>query len=278
MRLFIYTFIATVLTAALHAQETIDTAQFRAVYTFSYKTRPELSQFNRRDFVFLDIGGRVTKFYSRYTQMRDSVASEGIKNNLPPMEIQDMRRDIPRGTDPAYYQRYDKKRTVVSTVTVFNGYMYEEPLEMPEWTLHEDTMTVLGYLCKRATTHYRGRDWEVYYAPEIQLSRGPWKLWGLPGLITRATDADHYFLFEIDLFKRLENPFPILYIHRKLGPKGGRKGDEYKVVSKETYMKYEASYHKDMSAFISFEIGSEIKDTEGNPMPVRELPYIPLEK
>jgi len=43
-------------------------------------------------------------------------------------------------------------------------------------------------------------------------------------------------------------------------------------------MKYEASYHKDMSAFISFEIGSEIKDTEGNPMPVRELPYIPLEK
>ncbi|PNE28965.1 hypothetical protein BHU09_04165 [Tannerella sp. oral taxon 808] len=278
-QLLVYIFAFMLATAALHAQETIDTAQFWAVYKFSYKTAPEQPDFDWLDWMYLDVGDKATKFFNRYAEIKDSVKDEGLKKGLSAWELFDLTKEYPvRGAAPIYYQLYDERKTKVSTEYAVDGYTYEEPMEMPNWTLHEDTMTVLGYLCKRATTHFRGRDWEVYYAPEIQLSRGPWKLWGLPGLITRATDADHYFLFEIDLFKRLENPFPILYIHRKLGPKGGRKGDEYKVVSKETYMKYEASYHKDMSAFISFEIGSEIKDTEGNPMPVRELPYIPLEK
>ena len=275
----VYIFVFMLATATLQAQETIDTAQFRAVYTFSYKTRPELAQFNRHDVVFLDIGERVTKFYSRYTQMRDSVASEGIKNNLTAMEIQDMRRDIPRGTKPIYYQWLDKKKAQVSTEFLYNGYIYEEPMEMPEWMLHEDTMTVLGYRCKRATTHYFGRDWEVYYAPEIQLSSGPWKLWGLPGLITRATDSDHYFLFEMTNFERLSGEAqPIVYIHRKMGPKGDYKGHEYKVISKETYMQYEKAYHEDSNAFTEFEFGHKIFAPDGSPLPVSKTDYIPLEK
>ena len=280
MRPYIYSFIiATVFTAALHAQETIDTAQFRAVYTFVYKTRPELARFDERDLMRLDIGDKATKFYSHYTQMRDSVASEGFKNNLQPMEIQDMRRGIPWGTKLIYYQRHDKKKSQVSTVFLHNGYMYEEPLTMPNWTLHEDTMTVLGYQCKRATTHCFGRDWEVYYAPEIQLSRGPWKLWGLPGLITRATDSDHYFLFEMTNFERLSGEAqPIVYIHRKMGPKGDYKGHEYKVISKETYMQYEKAYHEDSNAFTEFEFGHKIFAPDGSPLPVSKTDYIPLEK
>ena len=280
MRSSIYGIIlATVLTAVLHAQETIDTVQFRAVYTFSYKTRPELNRFNKRDRMFLDMGDRVTKFYSHYTQMRDSVASEGFKNNLPPVDIQDRRRGIPWGTKSVYYQWYDKKKTQVSTVFLHNGYTYEEPLMMPKWTLHEDTMTVLGYVCRRATTHYMGRDWAVYYTSDIPLSRGPWRLWGLPGLIVRATDADHYFLFEMTNFERRpESVQPILYIHRKMGPKGDYKGAEYKMVSKKTYTQYEKSYYEDSNAFTEFEFGHKVFTPDGSPLPISKTDYIPLEK
>ena len=283
MRLYIYILIlAAVCTVALRAQETIDTAQFRAVYTFSYKTRPELVRFDERDCMFLDMGDRVVKFYSRYNYMRDSIAREGFKNKLSVMEIQDRRRGIPWGTDPIYYQWYNKKKTEVSTVFLHNGYTYEEPMTMPEWILHEDTMTVLGYVCKRATTHYRGRDWEVYYTSDIPLSRGPWKLWGLPGLITRATDADHYFLFEMETFKRLINPVPIIYIHREIGAKGGYTGAEYKKISKNTYLEYERLYHEDAIAFGDFEMGSPSTffDENGNPIsaPVMKREYIPIEK
>ena len=37
-----------------------------------------------------------------------------------------------------------------------------------------------------ATTHFRGRDWKVWFSEEIPLPLGPWKLGGLPGLILAA--------------------------------------------------------------------------------------------
>jgi hypothetical protein len=265
---------------ATHAQETIDTAQFWAVYTFSYKTHPELVRFDERDRMLLDMGDRLTKFYSHYTQMRDSIASEGFKNKLSLADIQDKRRGIPWGTESVYYQWYSKKKTQVSTVFLHNGYTYEEPMTMPEWILHEDTMTVLGYVCKRATTHYRGRDWEVYYTSDIPLSRGPWKLWGLPGLIVHATDADGYFLFEMTNFERIPESVvrPILYIHRKEGSKGDYKGAEYKKVSKKTYIQYEKAYHEDVNAFREFEFGHKVFTPDGSPLPITKTDYIPLEK
>ena len=279
MKYFICTFIATFFTVALQAQETIDTVRFWAVYKFFYKTAPEQPDFDWMDWMYLDIGDKTSKFYNRYAEIKDSVTNDGLKKGLSGWELFELTKKYPvRGSAPVYYQLYDEKKTRVTTEYAVHGYMYEEPMAMPEWTLHDDTMTVLGYLCKRATTHYRGRDWEVYYTSEIPMSYGPWKLWGLPGLITRATDTDQYFLFDLDLFKSLANPFPLEYIHRELGTKGGYTGGEYKQVSKDTYIKYEKSYHENVTAFFNFEIGSEIRDTEGNLPPAIELPYIPLEK
>ena len=54
---------------AMYAQETIDTAQFWAVYKFSYKTAPEQPEFDNVDWIYLDMGHKVTKFYSRYGEI-----------------------------------------------------------------------------------------------------------------------------------------------------------------------------------------------------------------
>ena len=55
------------------------------------------------------------------------------------------------------------------------------------WTVEMDSVkTVAGYECHLATTHFRGRDWRVWFTLDIPLSLGPWKLSGLPGLILAA--------------------------------------------------------------------------------------------
>ena len=267
---------------ATHAQETIDTAQFWAVYKFSYKTAPEQPEFEGVDWIYLDMGNKVTKFYSRYGEIRDSIKNDAFKKGLSAWEVLELIKGYPRSSNtPVYYQFYEEKKTR-TTIKYMDGYISEEQMSMPNWILHEDTETVSGYLCKRATTHYRGRDWEVYYTSDIPLSRGPWKLWGLPGLITRATDADHYFLFEMNTFQRLTNPVPIVYIHREIGGKGGYTGAEYKKISKNTYLEYERLYHEDAIAFGDFEKGSPSNffDENGNPTsaPVMKREYIPLEK
>ena len=267
---------------AMHAQETIDTARFWAQYKFSYKTSLEQPEFEGVDWIYLDMGNKVTKFYSRYGEIRDSIKNDAFKNGLSAWEVLELIKGYPRSSNtPVYDHFYDEKKTR-TTIEYMDGYIGEEQMSMPDWTLHEDTAAIAGYLCKRATTHYRGRDWEVYYTSEIPLNHGPWKLWGLPGLITRATDADHYFLFEMEAFKRLINPVPIIYIHREIGAKGGYTGAEYEKISKKTYLEYERLYHEDAIAFGDFETGSPSTffDESGNPTsaPVMKREYIPIEK
>ncbi len=42
--------------------------------------------------------------------------------------------------------------------------------------------------CKRAVGEFRGRTYEVWFSEEIPVNSGPWKLWGLPGLILEVQD------------------------------------------------------------------------------------------
>ncbi|MBR1800097.1 MAG: GLPGLI family protein [Bacteroidaceae bacterium] len=55
---------------------------------------------------------------------------------------------------------------------------------------------VLGYRSQRATCHFRGRDFEAWFAPSIPGKRGPWKFQGLPGLILKVYDKERLYTFE----------------------------------------------------------------------------------
>lgn len=55
--------------------------------------------------------------------------------------------------------------------------------------LADDENEILGYLCKNATTTFRGREYEAWYTTAIPIPDGPWKFSGLPGLILQITDS-----------------------------------------------------------------------------------------
>lgn len=46
-----------------------------------------------------------------------------------------------------------------------------------------ETLTISGYECRKASLNFRGRDYIAYYTTEIPISFGPWKFKNLPGLI-----------------------------------------------------------------------------------------------
>ena len=77
-----------------------------------------------------------------------------------------------------------------------NSWQYSEDWEKPEWEIGDNTKTILGYECVEASANYRGRKWTAWFAPEIPIQEGPWKLCGLPGLILEAHDANNEYIFE----------------------------------------------------------------------------------
>ncbi len=79
--------------------------------------------------------------------------------------------------------------------TIYDDYndqfaVYKEPFSEMQWEIDSDsTKTVLDYECVMARSSYHGRNWTVWFAPEIPVHDGPWKFGGLPGLILEATES-----------------------------------------------------------------------------------------
>jgi GLPGLI family protein len=99
------------------------------------------------------------------------------------------------------------KRIIFTKVLGDKRYFVEDTLNAMHWNLENEKKIILGYHCKKATTTFRGRNYEVFYTEDIPVSDGPWKFSGLPGLILEAksTDGDYSFVVNKIIINYNEN-------------------------------------------------------------------------
>ncbi len=72
-----------------------------------------------------------------------------------------------------------------------------------KWKFESATKKIGKFLCKKAVTKFRGREYICWYTEEIPLPYGPWKLQGLPGIILEAKTRDGFFKM---VFKKIKYP------------------------------------------------------------------------
>lgn len=84
---------------------------------------------------------------------------------------------------------FHSRRQHIVVEQLLQAYWYEAPFPEPDWRLTDESKEILGLVCQKATVDFRGREWIVWFAPEIPLPVGPWLLHGLPGLILEARDV-----------------------------------------------------------------------------------------
>ncbi len=248
----------------LSAQNIVDEVKFRASYNFSYKTKPDQSNFSRTDIMFLDIGDKYAKFYSRYNYVRDSLVSASISKGGEVDDVVNKLRTYPKGNSSKIYFLLDNKTLQQSNKWATYKIFYEEPMTLPKWEINNEEKVINGYKCKKATANYMNRVWIAYFASEIPLNLGPWKLWGLPGLIVEATDEDNYFKYVLKGFEKIKQVPITLDIDKK-----------YQKVTKEAYLKNEKLYYNDPKAFVENNLHGKIMDS--NPGKNYSKSYIPLE-
>lgn len=93
------------------------------------------------------------------------------------------------------YRNYNKKEIVVRKVKtkLLNGVYYKDNWKDISWQLIDDFKKIENYDCQKATCNFRGRNYTVWFTTKIPINFGPWKLYGLPGLILEAYDNDKVF-------------------------------------------------------------------------------------
>src|SRR5690554_1857028 len=73
------------------------------------------------------------------------------------------------------------------------NYLVEDKLPKIEWKLSSEKREIENLICYKATTTFRGRNWTAWYSPDIPINYGPWKFYGLPGLIIELKEDTNRF-------------------------------------------------------------------------------------
>ena len=60
--------------------------------------------------------------------------------------------------------------------------------QKPEWKIFPDKEKIGEYDAQKATTDFGGRKWIAWFATDIPINDGPYKFYGLPGLIVKVED------------------------------------------------------------------------------------------
>lgn len=209
-------FMATMLASA--SEKVYPKAALIATYRYEYNTiDPHKNKPSHRhdDFVLL-AGQRQSTFYGVRTRYIDSIyADPQSRSEFLSLRVK-LREALgkPLVTDGKIHYVGDKELGLpVKGLGIVVGkdfdagildimddwsatkYTYTLAADPIDWELTDTMATVSGYECAGASCIYHGREWNVWFCPDVPIQDGPWQLYGLPGLIIKAesADGDHCF-------------------------------------------------------------------------------------
>jgi len=218
----------------------IDNALMECFYDYKVKAHPSRDSVDKTVTItfntLLQANATVSKFWDWHSFMSDSVLFTAEDPTLYDVKVQThkVHGSLVRYIYiPVIFKNYPKEKLTVIDDIAPDMYLYEQPKTGLTWSLKEDTMTVCGYLCNKAVASYGGREWSVWYAPDIAISDGPWKLYGLPGLILKAIDATGEHAFEAVNIRNAVRPIYLI-------------NDTYRLkIGKEKFLKQKQVFEKD---------------------------------
>lgn len=176
--------------------DTLDISQVCVTYRAAYpKSEPGLPSDTTT--MILLVGPRMSHFYCDELRHGDSLQTalnyvEGRKRDAKQQVGIDCRLNLPEYE--LFYDGHDELTCRHRIPFADNRVIvYRERVEQKGWTIGDSTQTILGFNTVRATKRFAGRQWEVWFAPDIPIADGPWKLKKLPGLILRASCGEYGF-------------------------------------------------------------------------------------
>lgn len=187
-------------------------------YTITYQTKSvrdttKLDSVGRYSYenedMQLEVGEKVSYFYSATYR----AYIENLRKSLDGNNIQIETSSPARGNlSMDFYRNYPTGKSTYLDKVIREKFRITEPLEQPQWDIIADsTKQILNYDCQMARCKFKGRTWTAWFAADIPLDNGPWKLCGLPGLILRAYDAKQQYIFNCVGMKQAKEDENITY-------------------------------------------------------------------
>jgi len=183
----------------------VDNSIYELQYTLKFKKNHKQKDYNVDDRI-VQIGNHVIKDYSKIIFYFDSLTTENDRKGM----------DSPTNPNMVFcYELFNDLRQgncCVKYRMPLNGgtLCYSMKLPLLDWTLIPDsTKEILGYACNMAKTNFAGRNYAAWYTVDIPLPYGPYKFYGLPGLVIKVEDLTHLYSWELKGIRNVERPIDL---------------------------------------------------------------------
>ena len=115
--------------------------------------------------------------------------------------------------NPIIFKEHKSKYIYSIERVSMKPFLVKDSMNIFKWKINNTKKEILGYSCQQAIVNYRGRNYTAYFTSEIPFQTGPWKFYGLPGLILQVESDDGVLKLnatKININKEkinIENPF-----------------------------------------------------------------------
>lgn len=163
---------------------------------------------------FLDIKGDRSLFISENKLIKDSLSAA-----LGPEDKEDRKKrdkdtkelSIKKEPEPAFFENYIIKSISQQKVyyydKVFGKEIYYQEDRPLKWEITDVKESQNGYPAQKAVANFGGRVWTAWFTKDINVSDGPYKFSGLPGLIVKLEDENGDYKFDLVKKIKVQNAF-----------------------------------------------------------------------
>ncbi|WP_081819246.1 GLPGLI family protein [Prevotella sp. HUN102] len=252
------------------AQKKLDNANLECQYQYIYVKDSLKKIMGEDDRLILLVGPKLSKCASYHSIQVDSLQENPKRREIFDAEFKELLRT---GVQPRHkrmkayvYKNLPEGKMTVTDGLTMQDYIYTDSLNNIDWTISDSTKTILNYTVQMATCNYRGHYWTAWFAPDVPVSDGPWKLHGLPGIIMEAYDTKAYHHFTLVGIRKVKD-MPIVMSKAYVGTK------KFEKTNRKSFLKMQRQYLENMTGMIKLETGIDLDPNSSR----KVLTFQPLE-
>jgi len=161
----------------------------------------------KKEMMLLDIDKNGSNYYSRDKFVADSTSMADVQKQIKggSGNINISRRESPGQVGYKVTKSYPDFKTYLFTRVSMDQYKVKEDQKL-EWKILPEKQKIGEYNTQKATTTYGGREWVAWFSTDIPFQDGPYKFYGLPGLIVKLEDITGSHIMTLVGNKKIDAP------------------------------------------------------------------------
>jgi GLPGLI family protein len=106
--------------------------------------------------------------------------------------------------------KYQSKNLTIYDDISSQLFSYKDEVVL-NWEIKSDTLHIGNLIAKKALTNFRGRKYVAWFCQEIPISEGPYKFYGLPGLIVKIYDEQKHYEYNLIKYTTFNIPKQLIF-------------------------------------------------------------------